>query len=325
MPLTPTTLQQAIIHFANFENCKEFMTALRWTNGVPVCPVCGSKNLWWLDKRRVWKCKQKHARQTFSLKTGTILEDSPIPLEKWLPAMWMLANCKNGVSSWEIHRALEVTQKTAWFMLQRLRLALQDDMGGGKLGGTVEVDETFIGGKARNMHKARRERALGMKGGGYSGKIGVQGMLQRGGKIKAVVVDNTKLVTLIPNVKANVESGSTVCTDELPAYFCLQADYEHKVVNHAIEYVLGNIHTNGVENFWSLLKRGLGGTYVSVEPFHLFRYVDEQAFRFNNRNLTDGLRFQFAIRHIVGRRLTYKQLTAKEEVPSSLDKDGESA
>jgi transposase-like protein len=206
-----------------------------------------------------------------------------------------------------------VTQKTAWFMLQRARLAMQDDRKGGKLSGKVEIDETFIGGKARNMHKSAKAKKLEGKGGGVAGKIGVQGLLERGGNIRVHVINDSTIGSLVPNVEANVEEGSHVYTDELKSYFGLGSDYEHDVINHAEMYVNGQIHTNGLENFWSLLKRGLGGTYVSVEPFHLFRYVDEQAFRYNHRkDANDGERFIAAMKQIVGRRLTYKELTGKE-------------
>jgi transposase-like protein len=324
MSKAPTTLQEAVVHYSDFENCKAFMVNLRWPDGKVLCPNCGSDDVSYLPNARVFKCYQKHDRQKFSLKVGTIFEDSPIALEKWLPVMWLLVNAKNGISSWEIHRAIGVTQKTAWFMLQRCRLAMQDENQGGKLGGEVEVDETYIGGKARNMHQDRKARALGGKGGGTVGKIGVQGMLQRGGKIRTAVIEDAKLTTLVPNVRKNVEAGSNVFTDEWHAYFGLQSEYAHEVINHAEAYVRGNVHTNGVENFWALLKRGLSGTYVCVEPFHLFRYVDEQAFRYNNRSpMTDADRFTYAMRKIVGKRLTYTELTGKnleagtsaEEVP----------
>lgn len=318
----PKTLQEAIVFYADFANCKDYMVALRW-NGVVKCPRCGSEKLTWLDKARLWKCYGKHPQQKFSLKTGTIFEDSPIPLEKWLPCVWLIVTCKNGVSSWEVHRALGVTQKTAWFMLHRIRLIMQDSMSGGKLGGTVEIDETYIGGKARNMHKARKERAMAGAGGGVTGKVGVQGMLQRGGKVRAEVIENSKYITLIPNIAKHVEKGSTVHTDELQTYFGLKANYTHEVINHTIAYAIDNVHTNGIENFWSCLKRSLGGTYVSVEPFHLFRYVDEQAFRFNNRNLNDSHRFKYAMRHIVGRRLTYAELTGKEAETETAEGDVE--
>jgi transposase-like protein len=307
----PKTLQEAIVYFSDPDNCLKYMVEKRWPNGV-YCPICGSAGVRFLATQRRWECKTKHPRRQFSAKVGTIFEDSPLPLEKWLPAVWMLTGAKNGISSWELHRALGVTQKTAWFMLQRIRLALQDEKTGGKLGGEVEVDETFIGGKARNMHKDRKARALEGKGGGHVGKVGVQGMMERGGKIRCEVIRDAKLTTLIRNVRRNVEKGSNVFTDELQAYFGLQAEYVHDVINHTEAYVNGNIHTNGIENFWSLLKRTLTGTYVSVEPYHLFRYVDEQAFRCNSRGpLEDSDRFSLAMRKIVGKRLTYKQLTGK--------------
>lgn len=215
MSKAPTTLQEAILHFASPENCNEFMIGLRWTDGRVRCPHCGSGDVAWLPNAKLFKCYQKHPKQKFSLKVGTIFEDSPLGLDKWLVVMWMLVNCKNGVSSYEVHRAIGVTQKTGWFMLQRCRLALQDEHHGGKLGGEVEVDETYIGGKARNMHKARKERALEGKGGGYASKTGVQGILQRGGKIKAFVVGRTNRPNLLPNIKQHVQPGATVYTEAL--------------------------------------------------------------------------------------------------------------
>ncbi len=312
----PETLQQAILHFADFENCRKFMVDLRWPDGKVACPRCGSMGVSYLAKARVWKCYGKHDRPKFSLKTGTIFEDSPLPLEKWLPAAWLIISCKNGVSSYELGRALKVTQKTAWFMLSRLRLALQDEENGGKLSGEVEIDETFIGGKARFMHKERRERS-GAGRPGVVGKIAVLGVLERGGRVRAKVVRNIRRKNLNPEIAKNVEPGSTIFTDSLKSYSNLEQEYVHHVIDHAVEYVNGNVHTNGMENFWSLLKRGLKGTYISVDPYHLFRYLDEQAFRFNHRKLTDGERFQIAMGQIVDRRLTYDELTGKTEDHSS--------
>jgi transposase-like protein len=306
---TPKTLTVAVKFFASQDNCREYLVARRWPNGV-TCPTCGSSGVYFDKTRQGWICKAKHPRRKFSLKTGTIFEDSPLGLDKWLPTIWMIANCKNGVSSWEIHRAIGVTQKTAWFMLHRIRLALQDETDGGKLAGEVEVDETFIGGKARNMHRAERERKI--KGTGGAGKSAVMGLLQRhgtkGSTVRAKVVETRKKHTLQAEVRDNVEPGSFVCTDALLSYDGLATDYVHNVIDHAECYVRGNVHTNGLENFWSLLKRGLNGTYISVEPFHLFRYLDEQAFRFNNRVDDDAYRFHLAICGIVGRRLTYQEL-----------------
>jgi transposase-like protein len=259
----------------------------------------------------VWKCYAKHERPTFTLKTGTIFESSPVPLEKWLSAAWLIISCKNGISSYEISRGLGVTQKTAWFMLHRVRLAMQEG-GFSKFVGEVEVDETFIGGKARNMHADVKERKIqGRRG--PMGKAIVAAVLERGGKVKAKVIGRRKKKDLQALVRDHVEPNSTLYSDALPSYEGLGGEYVHQVVDHAVAYVDGNVHTNGLENFWSLLKRGINGTYVSVEPYHLFRYVDEQAFRFNNRKLTDAERFASVMKQIVGRRLTYNELTGKTE------------
>jgi transposase-like protein len=247
----PTTLQEAILFFSNHNNCKRFMVALRWPDGRVQCPLCGSEHVSYLEKARLWKCYSKHERPKFSLKTGTIFEDSPIGLEKWLPVMWMLVNAKNGISSWEIHRGMGVTQKTAWFMLQRARLAMQG-ISGGKLGGEIEVDESFIGGRARNMHASQKERK-GIRNGGTNGKTIEMGILERGGEVRAGVVADRLTETLQNAVKQNVEPGASVYTDELRSYFGLDEHFAHKVINHAEKYVDGEIHTNGLENFWSLL------------------------------------------------------------------------
>src|SRR5580692_5431027 len=251
MESVPATLQEAILHFADFENCKAFMVALRWADGKVLCPRCGSDDVDYLPNARVFKCYKKHDRQKFSLKVGTIFEDSPIALEKWLPVMWMLVNCKNGVSSWEIHRAMGVTQKTAWFMLQRARLAVQDPQTGGKLSGEVEVDETFIGAKARNMHKDVKERRLQGRKGGTQGKAIVAAVLERGGKVRAKVVDRRKKKDLQALVRENVEPKSALYSDALKSYDGLGEEYAHKVIDHAVAYVDGQIHTNGLENCWS--------------------------------------------------------------------------
>jgi transposase-like protein len=319
--MEPTTLQDAIVYFSSPVNCREYMVARRWPNGV-TCPKCGSANVLFLEKYNRWHCREKHKAPQFTLKTGTIFEDSPLGLDKWLTAMWMIVNCRNGVSSWEIHRALKITQKSAWFVDHRIRLALQGN-GIVKLGGpnsNVEVDETWIGGKARNMHAiVRRRRNVKDK----HAKTMVIGAVERGGKVYAKVVPDRKKKTILDVIIPAIETGSTVHTDELPAYIHAIGDsYEHKVINHLEKYVDGEVHTNSIENFWSCLKRGLGGTYIAVEPFHLFRYVDEQAFRFNNRAtkdnpLNDADRFTLAMSQIVGKRLTYQELTGKTEAAGS--------
>jgi transposase-like protein len=306
--MEPETLQEAILYFADPVNCREYLVARRWPRGV-TCPRCGSQNVLFLEKYNRWHCREKHEAPQFTLKTGTVMEDSPIGLDKWLTALWMVVNCKNGVSSYEIHRSIGVTQKTAWFLDHRIRLMLGDEYASGKLGGEVEADETFIGGKARNMHVSKRERRI--TGTGGKDKTAVMGLLERGGKVRTKVIPNRKRTALQAEVRKHVEAGAALYTDALPSYSGLAQEYAHQVVDHAVEYVNGRVHINGLENFWSLLKRGISGTYVSVEPFHLFRYLDEQSFRFNNRKLTDAERFDIAVRGVTGKRLTFNELTGK--------------
>jgi transposase-like protein len=316
------SLQEAIQHFGDYENCREFMIFVRWSDGIVRCPACGSEKVTYLKNARVYRCYGDHTKQKFSLKVGTVFEDSPIPLEKWLPAVWLLVNCRNGISSYELARDLGVTQKSAWFMLHRIRLAVQSGsfQKFGGPGGEVEVDETFIGGKLKNMHSRKRNRIVretGMTGGPVA-KTVVMGILDRDlRQVRATVVPNTSRKTLQDEILKAVTHGTNVYTDQLPSYKKLRENYVHDVVNHVETYVKGRVHTNTLENFWSLLKRGLNGTYVAVEPFHLSRYVDEQAFRFNNRkdamgnNLSDAERFTVALSQIAGKRLTYKEVTGK--------------
>lgn len=320
----PKTLQQAILFFADPNNCLDFLAVRRWPEGV-ICPACGSKEVRFLATRRLWECKAKHAKKQFSIKVGSIFEDSAISLDKWLTAIWMIANCKNGVSSYEIHRALDVTQKSAWFMLHRIRVALRSGSfekfgGSGDGGGEVEVDETFVGGKLKNMHSRRRNRIVretGMSAGAVA-KTVVMGFLDRDlRQVRTSIVPNTSRIALQKEVWKHVKHGANVYTDDLASYKKLDQNYVHQVVNHAERYVNGRVHTNGLENFWSLFKRHVSGTYVAVEPFHLLRYLDEQVFRYNNRGtrdnpVTDADRFDLAVRNLVGKRITYKELTGKE-------------
>jgi ISXO2-like transposase domain/Transposase zinc-ribbon domain len=307
---TPKTLIEAITFFSDPENCRKFMISVRWSDGIVRCPVCGNDKVTYMEKSKLYNCKVKHPKQKFSLKVGTIFEDSPIGLEKWLPASWLLSNCKNGISSYELARALGVTQKSAWHMLHRLREAMKDETG--KIGGDgpVECDETFVGGKVKNMHKSKRSKTGSYQAGGN--KAIVLGMLERGGRVKAQVVADRKKQQLDPIMAESVEAGSHIITDEMTTYGVLSTPYDREIINHAMEYVNGHIHTNGIENFWSLLKRSLGGTYISVEPFHLDAYVAEQVFRYNNRKDSDDFtRFSTCIMGIQGKRLTYKALTAR--------------
>lgn len=305
------TLQDVIRYFSDEQTCIGTVAQMRWPDG-PVCPACGHREHYYLRTQRRWKCKECYRQ--FSVKVGTIFEDSPLTLDKWLCAMWLLGNCKNGISSCELARDLGITQKSAWFMLHRIRTAMQNGslmkMGGN--GGEVEVDETFIGGKARNMHLDKRERRI--TGTGGKDKTAVMGILERGGEVRVSVVPNRRKKVLQEAVKQHVAAGTALYTDALLSYDGLAQEYAHKVIDHAEKYVDGRVHTNGLENFWALLKRGISGTYVSVEPFHLFRYLDEQAYRFNNRKkpLDDSARFYDLLSRVSGKRLTYSELTGGE-------------
>ncbi len=296
-------LMEAIRYFSDPQICLDTVSAAKWPKG-PECPRCKSKRLSFLSTRLMWTCLECHKQ--FSVKVGTIFEDSPVGLDKWLAAMWLVANCKNGISSYEVGRDLQVTQRTAWFMLHRIRYAMHTGSIN-KMTGTVEADETFIGGKARFMHKHKRERKI--RGRGPMGKVVVFGLLAREtGKVRTSVVNTRRKGELQEHVRENVEPGAEVFTDALKSYDGLQSDYAHKVIDHAEAYVDGKVHTNGLENFWSLLKRAIKGTYVSVEPFHLFRYLDEQCFRYNERKATDAERFAMVLCSVGGKRLTYAQV-----------------
>jgi transposase-like protein len=293
----PETLQEAIVYFSDHQRVFEYAVKLRWPDGKVTCPRCNGSKHSFIKTRRVWFCYD--CKKQFTLKIGTVMEDSPISLDKWMAAFWMLVNCKNGVSSLEIHRALKVTQKTAWFQ------------------GHVEVDETYIGGKARFMHKKQRAKMTqpGMPKGGAN-KVIVGGVLERGGKVRTQILENRERHVLHALVRDNVESGSQLSTDDCHSYWGLDKEYAHGIVDHAKEYVNGQVHTNGLENFWSLVKRGLKGTYISVEPFHLFRYLDEQVFRYNNRAtkkhfVSDSNRFEMAFPQIADKRLTYDELVGR--------------
>lgn len=304
----PTNLIEAIRYFSDLDVCTEYVASLRWPDG-PYCPKCGCTEYSYLTTRRVWKCKA--CKHQYSVKVGTIFEESRLRLDKWLPAVWLAANTKNGISSHELARALGITQKSAWFMLHRIRLAMQAGTLE-KMSGEVEVDETFVGGKVGFIKRdARERRGITKHGGGSSYKTVVMGFREREtGKVRAQVIPNAKGATLKPAVDAAVKAGSSVYTDQWNGYTGLESRFDHQTVNHAERYVDGRVHTNGIENFWSLLKRGLNGTYVSVEPYHLFRYLDERVFTFNERDLTDLGRFSAVLGAISDRRLTYAALTA---------------
>ncbi|HSY00672.1 MAG TPA: IS1595 family transposase [Acidobacteriaceae bacterium] len=313
----PKTLLEAIKYFNDEQVCINAVAEMRWPNGV-VCPRCNGDQPYWFETQKRWKCRK--CRKQFSVKVGSIFEDSPISLQKWLPALWMLSNCKNGVSSYEIARDLGVTQKTAWFMLQRLRLVLRSNESGKMSGhgGPIEIDETFVGGNLKFMHRDKKVRYE--KRGGSHGKAVVMGMLERETRqVRAKVIPDVKRETLQSEIFNQIQRKATIYSDGYAGYDGLKVrNFIHETVNHAEEYVRGQVHTQGIENFWSLLKRGLKGTYVAVEPFHLDRYIDEQVFRYNNRGtkdnpLNDADRFLIALSQVAGKRLTYAEVTGKLE------------
>jgi transposase-like protein len=309
---TPQTLLEASRYFSDLDRCEAYMAEIRWPEGKPYCPSCGADRIGAVKTRRLLRCKD--CRRQFSHKVGTIFEDSPLGLDKWFVAVWSIANCKNGISSHELSRALGVTQKTAWFMLHRIRKAMEtDDFT--KFNGPAEADTTYVGGLAANMHKARRERVI--RGRGAIGKKAVHGVLQRStedspSRVRATVLegeDNQERA----HVGRSVALGAQVFTDDARAYDALGSTFAHQAVDHSREFVRGHVHTNGIENFWSVFKRALKGTYIHVAPFHLFRYTTEQVFRFNARKGNDADRFREALAGVFGRRLTYRLLAAIDD------------
>lgn len=312
----PKTLIEAVRYFEDPEVTLNTIIELRWPEGV-TCPSCGSKDVRFITTRRLWECKNRHPKRQFSAKVGTIFEDSALPLDKWFVAVWAIANCKNGISSYELHRALGITQKSAWFMLHRIRLAMK----AGSImtsHGQFEADETLMGGLDKNMHAHKKSGKTGRG----TGKAVVMGIIRRKtaashSKVKAVLVKDGSQQELQPVIAKTIEPGSHIFTDAWKGYRGLEAEYRHKVVDHAVAYVQGIVHTNGCENFFSLLKRTVKGTYVSVEPFHLGAYLDEQVFRFNERGDNDGGRFKTLLGSVFGLRLTYKELIGHgEEAPA---------
>jgi transposase-like protein len=307
---SPKTLMEAVKHYSDLDVCNAYMEKIKWRASDIRCPSCGGVEIGRIASRRMYQCKNKDCRKQFSAKVGTIFEDSPLGLDKWFVAVWSITNAKNGISSCELARALGVTQKTAWFMLHRVRLAMKTrsfkKMGGN--GGIVEADETYIGGLKENMHKRKR---FALKGTGGTGKSAVMGLLDRTTrKVHAKVIDgNINRSTLHPVIHKYVDKGTMLCTDAYGGYKGLSDDYIHAVIDHAIAYAESHVHTNGLENFWSILKRALKGTYIHASPEHLFRYLDEQILRFNERKGNDAQRFNHVMQFVPGRRITYRQLT----------------
>lgn len=311
----PKTLQQAVLYFADLDRCRKFMRAVKWPDGRITCPACKGDDIGEIATRHLLRCRA--CDKQFSHTVGTVFEASKISLDKWFVGLWALVNCKNGISSYELGRAVGVPQKTAWFMIQRLRAALE--IGGfdaDKFDGPAEADATYIGGKAKNMHAKRRKKVI--QGRGATGKAIVHGVLQRGtddqpSQVRCEVMGVDDGERLNRAVRRQVRHGADVYTDSASAYGDLALTHIHKSVDHSIAYVNENVHTNGLENFWSLFKRCLKGTYIAVAPFHLFRYVAEEAWRFNERKANDAIRFWRALQGVVGKRLTYRVLTAQDD------------
>jgi len=301
----PETLIGAVRYFSDEAICRDFVAGLRWPNGVR-CMRCDANELGFISSRSLWRCKA--CKYEFTVKKGTIFEDSPIALSKWLPALWMYSAFKKGVSSHQLARNLGVTQKTAWFMSHRIRLAMEIGNFDAPLSGEVEADETFVGGKARFQHEAKKKHI----GTGGMGKVAVMGLLERHGELRARVVPSVRKGTLQKAVRASVAPGSTVYSDASRSYSGLEADYVHQVIDHAEGYVRDRVHTNGLENFWSLFKRMIYGTHHSVDPEHLDRYLDEATYRFNTRETSDTTRFVSAMARVIGKRITYRQLIGKQ-------------
>lgn len=312
--MEPQSLIEAVAHFSDAETCHRYMLGIKWPDGKITCPACGSDKVGQIVTRRMLECRNADCLKQFSVKVGTIFEDSKLPLSKWFVAVWMIANCKNGISSLELSRAIKVTQKTAWFMLHRIRMAMQSKSF--KLSGSVESDESYFGGESRNMHAKKRERRIMGRGG--VGKAIVHGLLQRTSpdgpsQVTAQVIGRADEETIRERLAVNVAKDATVYTDNALSYSNLYLRYVHRWIDHARSYVDGIVHTNGIENFWSLLKRMIRGTYVAVAPFHLDRYLDEESWRFNFRKLTDGERFRAVMRTVLGKRLTFRELCAIDD------------
>ncbi len=310
---TPKTLLEAVNYFSSDAICVEYLEKIFWTDGKPHCPKCGSDNVSRLKFRPAYRCREKGCMKSFSLKTNTIMKNSPLPITKWVPAIWFVINHKNGVSSCEVARALGICQKSAWHLCHRIRKAVSNGSFV-KMKGIVEIDETFIGGKEINKHGMKKTTlAQWEKKQKHGGKTVVMGMVERNtGEFRGKVVDNTKRTTLESEVLANVKQGSIIYTDSLASYNRLGDTYNHDWVDHSKgQYVNGEAHTNTMENFWSCFKRSIKGTYIQIASFHTDRYLDEQAFRYNYRKLNDAQRFEIAMGKIFGKYLPYDVLTGK--------------
>ena len=299
-----TNLIELLTYFKNEQVCRNYLEKMRWNNQI-TCPYCKHEKVFKYSNGKTYCCAG--CNKQFSVRVGTIFENSKISLKKWITAIYLITSHKKGISSIQLHKDIGVTQKPAWFMLHRIRFAFRLNKSTDKLSGICEADETYIGGQEKNKHKDKK--TYGTQGRSTKTKIAVAGIVERGGELRAQVVNNTSGKVLKPFIIDNVKDGGVINTDEWLGYKGLKKIFDHRVVNHnQKQYVNGDAHTNTMESFWAWLKRGITGIYHSMSRKHIQQYVDEFVFRYNTKDYNENYRFNVMLNNING-RLTYKQLT----------------
>jgi transposase-like protein len=297
----PQTLLEAVRHFSDPEAAWHFVKEMRWPGGA-ICPFCGHDKSSFCEPRKRWQCKS--CRKQYTVKTGTIFHGSPLGLDVWLSGMWLITNARNGISSYELSRSLGISQPCAWFLAHRVRSMMETGTFL-RLSGTVEVDETWVGGKPAAMHANRRTE---MRRRGFP-KVCVMGLKERGGQVRLRVIQNTKAETLQPAIRRFVKKGEMLYTDNARAYQGIEKDFDHHTVNHfAGQYVTGDVSCNSIDNVWSVMKRAYHGSHIHYSHQHAHRYVAETEFKMNHREYKDGARFAIAVSQVSGKRLTYREL-----------------